>query len=121
MGSNDRRQQHDTRPRQLDPTSIGGRVTRRAFLRAVAVGSGLGLLACTPAATPSPTAPVVAKPTEPAKPAAPAPATTAPAAAPVAAPTAAAAAASKPAETPRRGGELVYVVSAEPPSYDGHR
>jgi peptide/nickel transport system substrate-binding protein len=24
-------------------------------------------------------------------------------------------------ETPRRGGELVFVVPAEPPSFDGHR
>src|SRR5216683_1910500 len=110
MSSNDQRQQYDTSPNQLETTAIPGRVTRRALFRA-AVGAsvGLGLLACAPAAPIGPTAPP-AQPTEPAKPAAPA--------APTAAP---AAAASKPAETPRRGGELVYVVSAEPPSYDGHK
>jgi peptide/nickel transport system substrate-binding protein len=110
MGSNDRPQHYDARASQLETTSIPGRVTRRAFLRAVALGSaGLGLLACGPAAPVSPTGPP-AKPTEPAIPAV--------AGAPTAAP---AAAASKPAETPRRGGDLVYVVSAEPPSYDGHK
>src|SRR2546421_12220927 len=110
MGSNDQPRQYDAPASQLKTTSIPGRVTRRAFLRAVAIGSaGLGLLACTPAATVSPTAPA-ARPTEPAKPDV--------AGAPTGAPVAAA---SKPTETPRRGGELVYVVSAEPPSYDGHK
>jgi peptide/nickel transport system substrate-binding protein len=81
-------------------------VNRRAFLRAVALGSaGLGLLACSPAAPASPTA-AVAKPTTSAAP-------TAVAVAPAAATTT--------GETPRRGGELVYVVSAEPPSFDGHK
>jgi peptide/nickel transport system substrate-binding protein len=74
-------------------------------------------LACA-APSAAPTA-APAKPTEAPKPAAPA----APAAAPAASPVAAAptAAPAKVAETPRRGGELVFVVSAEPPSYDGHK
>jgi peptide/nickel transport system substrate-binding protein len=90
-------------------------VSRRVFIRSAAFGSAaLGLLACAPS-QPAPTA-APAKPTEAAKPAAPAPAaTTAPGAAPTAAP------AAKPAETPRRGGELNFVVSAEPPSFDGHK
>jgi peptide/nickel transport system substrate-binding protein len=83
-------------------------VTRRTLLRAAALGSvGLGLLACAPAAPVGPTPP--AKPAEPATPLAP----TAAAAAPTSA--------TKPSETPVRGGELVYVVSAEPPSFDGHK
>ena len=76
-----------------------GRVSRRAFLRVAALSSAaLGLLACGPAAPASPAAPP-ARPTEAARPAA----------------------AAQAPETPRRGGELVFVVSAEPPSYDGHR
>lgn len=73
-----------------------------------------------PAATAAPQA--AAKPTT-APAAAP---TTAPGAAPTTAPAAAAQPTSAPAaqpggETPRRGGELTFVVSAEPPSFDGHR
>jgi peptide/nickel transport system substrate-binding protein len=94
-------------------------VTRRAFLRAAALGSiGLGVLACTSGPAVSPTAPA-AKPTDPAKPAeAPKPTT---AAGPTAAGAAPTSVTTKAAETPRRGGELVYVVSAEPPSFDGHK
>ena len=84
----------------------------------VLVSAALLLSACTPAA-PAPKAD--AKPTEPAK------------AAPTSAPPAEAKPAdSKPAEAkpaapatgatqPRTGGELTFVVSAEPPSFDGHR
>jgi peptide/nickel transport system substrate-binding protein len=75
------------------------RVSRRAFLRAAALSSAaLGLMACGPAAPASPPAPAA----QPAAPAAPA-------------------AAAQGAESPRRGGELVFVVSAEPPSFDGHK
>jgi peptide/nickel transport system substrate-binding protein len=112
-------------------TSTVSRVRRRAFLRAAALSSAaLGLLACAPATPSSPTAapakPAEApKPAEAAKPAAPA-ATQAPAAAskPAEAPKPAEAAkpaAAKPAEAPRRGGELVFAVSAEPDTFDGHK
>jgi peptide/nickel transport system substrate-binding protein len=43
------------------------------------------------------------------------------AAKPVATEAAKSAAAAKPGEQPQRGGELSFVVSAEPPSFDGHR
>jgi peptide/nickel transport system substrate-binding protein len=82
----------------------------------------LGLMACQ-AAPPSPS-PVAQPTTAPAKAAEKPPAA-------AASPTAASAAkpadkpaekvSAKPAETPERGGELVFVVSAEPPSFDGHR
>src|SRR5438128_12052985 len=88
-----------------------GRVTRRVFLRGTLGAVGLGLLACTAAPQVSPTAPAT-RPAEVPKPTGAAAPTTA------AAPTSAAA---KPSESPRRGGELVYVVSAEPPSFDGHK
>jgi peptide/nickel transport system substrate-binding protein len=85
------------------------RLSRRAFLRNAVLGSAaISLMACAP--TPAaPTAPA-AKPTEAPKAAPKEAAKEAPAAAPA-----------KPAETPRRGGELTYVVSAEPPSFDGHK
>jgi len=110
----------------MKPTDL--QLTRRAFLRAAALSSAaFGLMACGPAsAPPSPTTPPAkpttaaapeAKPTTAAAPAAP---TAAPAAKPTEAPKPAEAA--KPAaETPRRGGELQFVVSAEPPSFDGHK
>jgi peptide/nickel transport system substrate-binding protein len=102
-------------------------LSRRQLLWSVAtllVGS-----ACTPAAAP-PGKPAEPKPAD-AKPAAPA-ATSAPAAAPAkpaeskpaaaAQPTAASKPDAKPATgTPRSGGELSFVVSAEPPSFDAHR
>ncbi len=89
------------------------------MLRAAALGSaGIGLLACSPAANVSPTA-AVAQPTAAPKPAATAAA--APTTAPVAAATTAPAAATQSGDAPRRGGELVYIVSAEPPSFDGHK
>jgi peptide/nickel transport system substrate-binding protein len=97
-------------------------VSRRTFLRSGIVGTAaLGLLACAPSAPSSPAAP--AKPTEAAKPAAPAaPAAQAsPVVAAPAAPAASPVVAAKPGETPRRGGELTFVVSAEPPSFDGHK
>ena len=114
MGWDDRAVQHDAGASEQGATSTPARLTRRALLRAAAFGSAaIGLLACTPATPASPTAPATS-PTE-----APRPATTvAPAAQPTAAP---AAAAGQPGGAPRRGGELVYVVSAEPPSFDGHR
>ena len=82
----------------------------------------LAATACSPAASPAskpaeskpadkaaaaPT-PAPAKPTEAAKPAAEAQPTAAPAAKPA-------------AGTPRSGGELQFIVGAEPPSFDGHR
>ena len=102
---------------QEGPASKG--LTRRAFVRILAFGSaGLGLLACTPAPTTSQATQALTRPTS-------APAATAPAAAPTsvpaAAPTSAPAGAAQATETPRRGGELVYIVSAEPPSFDGHK
>jgi peptide/nickel transport system substrate-binding protein len=94
-------------------------LTRRAFLRAAALSSAaLGLLACgqpTP-----PTSPTVAPAAPPTTGAAAAP-TTAPAAKPTEASKPAEAAKPVTADTPRRGGELTFVVSAEPPSYDGHK
>src|SRR5262249_47268472 len=111
------------------------RLSRRSFLRAAGLSSAaLGLLACAPAAqqAPAPTA-APPKPAEAAKPTAPAAAPTpapaaassAPASKPAEAakPTEAAkpAAAAKPGETPQRGGELIYVVSAEPDTFDGHK
>jgi ABC-type transport system substrate-binding protein len=127
---------------QSTTTPTVSRVSRRGFLRASALSSAaLGLLACAPqspsqpapktetkpaepakpaapaAATQAPAAP--AKPAEPAKPAAPAAATQAPAAA--AKPAEAAKPAAKPGEEPRRGGELVFAVSAEPDTFDGHK
>ncbi len=121
---------------QPQRTPTDSQLSRRAFLRAAVLSSAaLGLWACGPGTPAPPTAaPAPAKPTE--APAAPKPttapaaaaATTAPAAAaPTSAPAAAAAttapaAAAKPAgETPRRGGELIFVSSAEPPSFDGHK
>jgi peptide/nickel transport system substrate-binding protein len=95
--------------------------------------AGLGLLACTPTAPASPTeapkpaapaatAAPAAKPAEAAKPTEAAkPAAAAPTAAPAAKPTEAAKPAAGPAETPRQGGELVFVVSAEPDTFDGHK
>src|SRR6266508_1536732 len=71
--------------------------------------------ACAPTAAPPTQAP---KPTEAAKPADKAPAA---ATKPVEAKPAEAKPAEKPAEQPRSGGELTFVVSADPPSYDGHR
>jgi peptide/nickel transport system substrate-binding protein len=119
----------------LPARSVDRRISRRAFLRTAIIGSAtLGLsLACGPGTPAAPTAAPAAKPTEApaAKPTtAPAAAATSAPAAPTAAPTIAPAAVAKPteapkpaaaAETPRRGGELVYVVSAEPPSFDGHK
>src|SRR6266540_1523296 len=111
MGSNDQGNEHEASVSQPETTPTVGRMGRRAFLRTAALGSAaLGLLACAPAAPASPTAPA-AKPAEAPKPAAPA----APAA------TGAAPAAAKPGETPRQGGELVFVVSAEPDTFDGHK
>ena len=94
-------------------------LTRRAFLRAAALSSAaLGVLACgQPTPPTSPTAAPAAKPTTGAA-AAP---TSAPAAKPAEAPKPAEAAKPVTADTPRRGGELTFVVSAEPPSYDGHK
>jgi ABC-type transport system substrate-binding protein len=112
-------------------------LTRRAFLRAAAGSSAaLGLMACGPAVTPPGPAPA---PT-PASTAAPKPAgADAPKPAATEAPKPATSEASKPAttaaakpgtseapkpataEVPRRGGELTMVVSAEPPSFDGHK
>jgi peptide/nickel transport system substrate-binding protein len=100
-------------------------LSRRQLLWSAA--SLLAATACSPAATP-PAKPADAKPTE-SKPAAPA-ATAAPAAAkpaeskPAATqPTAAAKTDAKPAAAgaPRSGGELSFVVGAEPPSFDAHR
>jgi peptide/nickel transport system substrate-binding protein len=91
----------------------------RPFGSLVAVAL-LGVSACQPAA---PAAPLTAPPAATAVPQAQAKPTAA-AAAPTAAPAAAGqpTAAAQPAgETPRRGGELTFVVSAEPPSFDGHR
>src|SRR2546428_4647059 len=87
-----------------------GQVTRRVFLRGTLGAVGLGLLACTAAPQVSPTTPATT-PAEAPKPTVAAAPTTA----------AVATSASKPTESPRRGGELVYVVSAEPPSFDGHK
>ncbi|HEY1293414.1 MAG TPA: ABC transporter substrate-binding protein [Chloroflexota bacterium] len=126
------RSDHLRHPRAVDAgprksTAPRGQLTRRKFLYAAALSSAaLGLLACTPAAPSSPTSPA-AQPTQPAKPAAAPTQASVPTAPPQAAPTAAAptqaaaAASNKPDETPRRGGELIYVVSAEPPSFDGHK
>jgi peptide/nickel transport system substrate-binding protein len=116
MGTDDLGHQRDVDAEQQEMTPRSGRLSRRAFLRAAALTSaGIGLAACTPAPTVSPTTPPV-QPTQAAVSKPPAQV-----AAPTAAPTAAAAPASKPGETPRRGGELVYIVSAEPPSFDGHK
>jgi peptide/nickel transport system substrate-binding protein len=92
------------------------------------MASLLVVSACQPAASP-PAAPTTAPPAPAAKATtAPAPASSpSPATGPSPAPSAvasAAPAAPKPAqvaETPRTGGELTFVVSAEPPSFDGHR
>ncbi len=89
---------------------IRGQVTRRAFLRGTLGAVGLGLLACTAGPQVSPTTPAT-RPAEAPKPTVAAAPTTA----------AVATSASKPTESPSRGGELVYVVSAEPPSFDGHK
>lgn len=97
-------------------------LVRRAALLGLSVL--LVLSACAPAA-PAPTATPAPKPTPaPAAQPTPAPATptTAPAATqPAAKPAATPTAAAKPAEQPRPGGELNFIVSAEPPSFDGHR
>jgi peptide/nickel transport system substrate-binding protein len=120
MCSDDPRRLREVDAGQQEPTAPRGRLTRRGFLRAAALGSAaLGLLACSPAATVSPTSPA-AQPTQAAKPAE-ASTTTAASQLPAQAAPTAAAAAGKPSETPRRGGELIYVVSAEPPSFDGHK
>lgn len=93
-------------------------------LNAIVLTSLLLSLACAPAASPA------GKPAEPAP-----AATTAPAAKPTEAPAAskpaepskpaatqaAQPAAAKPVDQPRSGGELSFVVSAEPPSFDAHR
>jgi len=117
---------------QSTTTSTVSRVRRRTFLRAAALSSAaLGLLACTPQSPTQPAAKTetkpaeATKPTEAAKPAAPA-ATTAPAAAAKPGEAAKPAepakpAAAKPSEEPRRGGELVFAVSAEPDTFDGHK
>ncbi len=103
-GSNDQGNDGWTDMSQREMTSTVECVSRRAFLRRAALASAaLGLLACAPAAPAGPTAPA-AKPAEAPKPAA----TTAPVAA-------------APVEAPRRGGELVFVVSAEPDTFDGHK
>jgi peptide/nickel transport system substrate-binding protein len=91
---------------QLSTMPIGGRMTRRAFLTGAVGTVGLGLLSCTAVPQVSPTAPA-----EPPRPTAAAAPTTAAVSTP----------ATIASEAPRRGGELVYVVSAEPPSFDGHR
>jgi len=103
------------------------KLSRRTFLATVA--AMMAATACAPAqpaAKPAESKPADAKPTE-AKPAASpaaeskpvAPAAASPgAAAPAASP---AAAAAKPGGQPRSGGELNFVVSAEPPSFDAHR
>jgi peptide/nickel transport system substrate-binding protein len=63
-----------------------------------------------------------AKPTEAAKSAAPTAAPAKPAASPAGSPAAASpVAAAQPAVQPRSGGELTFIVGAEPPSFDGHR
>src|SRR5215207_3483086 len=101
----------------MHPTDV--QLTRRAFLRAAALSSAaLGLLACgQPAAPVGPPGAPAAQPTTASevKPAAD------PAAKPTDAPKPASVAKPVTAETPRRGGELVFVVSAEPPSFDGHK
>jgi peptide/nickel transport system substrate-binding protein len=92
------------------------RVSRRSFL--ITAAAMMAATACAPAQPAS--KPADAKPTE-AKPAA-SPAAESKPASPVAAPAASpAAAASKPGEQPRSGGELSFVVGAEPPSFDAHR
>lgn len=81
------------------------------------ISASLLLSACAPA---SPAPKAESKPTEASK--------AAPTSAPAAKPAAEAkpaeakpAAPVKPADQPRTGGELTFVVSAEPPSFDGHR
>jgi peptide/nickel transport system substrate-binding protein len=111
-------------------TSTSRRLSRRSFLLAAGLGSAaLGLLACSqpsaPAATSAPPAAAPAKPTEAPKPAAPAAPASGQAAKPAEAPkpteAAKPAAAAPVGEAPRRGGELIFVVSAEPDTFDGHK
>ena len=99
---------------------------RARLIHGVTLGALLLSIACAPSQP-------AAKPTEAPKAAAPAspaasPATSpspspspSPAASPAGQVAPAPAAAAKPAEQPRPGGELQFVVSAEPPSFDGHR
>ena len=98
------------------------RLTRRSFLAVAAATMATACAPAGPASKPSETRPAESKPAD-VKPTAPAAAepkpTTAPAAAPATAP---AATTPKPAaETPRAGGELQFIVSADPPSFDAHR
>jgi peptide/nickel transport system substrate-binding protein len=86
-------------------------LSRRGFLRAAVLSAAaLGLWACGPGAPASPPPAATSAPAQPTQ-----------AAPGQAAQPTQAAQAGQAAQTPRRGGELTFVVSAEPPSYDGHR
>ncbi len=108
---------------------IGTTRTLATIMGAGLVALLLALSACQPAAAPAATATAAPAPTAAApKPtvAAAAPTATAAPAQPTTPPAAAAPQLATPAQlgigqTPRRGGELAFIVSAEPPSYDAHR